>query len=123
MSIRSILIIDDEPNICVLLEKFFKREGYKAYSAHHAEEAFKIIHTHHPDVIFLDIKLPEIDGIDILKTIKKISPEAIIVMISGHATENTARDSLYLGAFEYINKPIDLERVKELMAQIEVSKF
>ncbi|MFQ5708126.1 MAG: response regulator [bacterium] len=123
MPTKKILVIDDEPSICRLLVKFLRQEGYEAASAKDAQEALAYLSTEKPDVIFLDIKLPGIDGIDILKMIKKQEKGISVVMISGHASENTARDSLILGAFEYINKPIDLMRVRDVLVRIQINEY
>ncbi|MFQ5706387.1 MAG: response regulator [bacterium] len=120
---KKIMVVDDEPNIRDLLYKFFSREGYQCFVAKDAEEATAILKSKKPDIVFLDIKLPGIGGVDILKMTKQYDQDVSVVMISGHADENTAKETLQLGAFEYICKPIDLERIREILAQIEIAKF
>lgn len=120
---KKILVVDDEANIRDLLTKFFRRDGYEAFAAKDATEAAEILRAEQPEIAFLDIKLPGIGGVDILKMAKEYNRDVAIVMISGHADEDTARETLQLGAFEYICKPVDLERVREIIAQIEIANF
>lgn len=120
---NKILIVDDERNIRALLTKFFRMEGYNPLEAKNAIEAVNILKTEKPDIVFLDIKMPGLNGVEVLKITKVYNQHAHVVMISGHADEATARETLQLGAFEYICKPIDLERIREILAQIEISKF
>jgi two-component system response regulator (stage 0 sporulation protein F) len=120
---NKILIVDDETNIRDLLAKFFSMEGYYPLKAQNAIEALNILKTEKPEIVFLDIKMPGLNGVEVLKITKEYNKHAHVVMISGHADESTARETLQLGAFEYICKPIDLERIKEILVEIEISKF
>ncbi|RMD86174.1 MAG: response regulator [Calditrichaeota bacterium] len=120
---KNILIVDDEPNIRDLLSKYFRKIGYSPYVAQDAKEAFLIMQQEDIEIVFLDIKLPGVSGVEILKQLRELNKNIHVIMISGHADEDTAKETLKLGAFDYIHKPIDLLRLDELLAQIEISKF
>ncbi|MDI6777174.1 MAG: sigma-54 dependent transcriptional regulator [Syntrophales bacterium] len=108
---KTILIVDDEKSICKSLGAVLNDEGYDVLTAGSGEEALKIIKEEFPFLIFLDIWLPGIDGIETLKIIKTENPEIRVVMISGHGTIETAVKATKLGAFDFIEKPLSLEKV------------
>jgi len=108
---KTILIVDDEKSICHSLGAILKDEGYDVLTAGSGEEAMKITKEEVPFLVFLDIWLPGIDGIETLKIIKSERPEIRVVMISGHGTIETAVKATKLGAFDFIEKPLSLEKV------------
>lgn len=120
MSVEKILIVDDEEHIRSLMESYLTKQGFTTYLAQNGKEAFEIITTKKPDLIFLDIQLPGMDGVEILKEVKKKYPDIAVIMISGNATEEIAKETLEIGAFEYINKPVDLDKVSEVICCVEL---
>jgi len=107
---KTILIIDDEPEIRNLMEEILSEEGYKTLSAESAQKAEHIISTYQVDLVYLDIWMPDIDGVDLLKKWTKTNKlKAPIIMISGHATIKTAVETTRLGAFDFIEKPLSIE--------------
>ena len=108
---KTILIVDDEESICQSLGAVLSDEGYDVLTAGRGEEALKIIKEDLPFLVFLDIWLPGIDGIETLKIIKSENPEIRVVMISGHGTIETAVKATKIGAFDFIEKPLSLEKV------------
>ncbi len=120
MSVEKILIVDDEEHIRSLMESYLTKQGFTTYLAQNGEEAFEIITIKKPDLIFLDIQLPGMDGVVILKEVKKKYPDIAVIMISGNATEEIAKETLEIGAFEYINKPVDLDKVSEVICCVEL---
>jgi len=108
---KTILIVDDEESICQSLGAVLSDEGYDVLTAGRGEEALKIIKEDIPFLVFLDIWLPGIDGIETLKIIKSENPEIRVVMISGHGTIETAVKATKIGAFDFIEKPLSLEKV------------
>ncbi len=106
-----VLIIDDERNIRSTLKDILDFEGHKTVLAENGEEGLKIAQNEFFDVIFSDIKMPEMDGIEFLNNLKEEGIETAVVMISGHSNIETAVDCLKLGAFDFIEKPIDLNRL------------
>ncbi|HHF51902.1 MAG TPA: sigma-54-dependent Fis family transcriptional regulator, partial [Candidatus Aminicenantes bacterium] len=109
---EKILVVDDEEYIRKSLKMIFEYEGYTFLQASTAEEAYRIIdETVGLDLILLDIKLPDKNGLEILKDLKRrpYSPE--VIMISGHGTIQTAVEATKLGAFDFFEKPLHRERV------------
>jgi two-component system nitrogen regulation response regulator NtrX len=108
---KTILIVDDEESICVTLEGILTDEGYEAVSAGSGEDALRIVDEEMPSLVLLDIWLPGVDGIEVLKAIKAVHPQIPVVMMSGHGTIETAVKATKLGAFDFIEKPLSLEKV------------
>lgn len=114
MSQAHILIIDDDLNICFAFERTFDSLGYKTSAAHNGAEGRAAIKAHHPDLIFMDIMMPDISGLDLLKEIKEEFPDIPIIMITGFSSMNTAIQATKLGAYEYMPKPLDVDKVRLL---------
>lgn len=108
---EDILIVDDEPSILQTLEAILTDEGYRTNTASTGAEALRIIQKELPNLVLLDIWLPDIDGIEILKRIKESSPSVIVLMMSGHGSIETAVKATKLGAYDYIEKPVSLEKI------------
>jgi len=107
----NILIIDDEKAIRKTLGEILSYEGYKMEEAGDGEEGLKRIKEKDYDVILCDIKMPKIDGIEFLERAKEINADIPIIMISGHGTIETAVEAVKKGAYDYISKPPDLNRL------------
>lgn len=120
---HSILIIDDEPNLRRSLGLILQRAGYAITTAADAAEALHLLHAGAYDLAFLDIKLPDQNGIQLLPQIKELYPEMPILILTAHATLDTAIDSVRLGARDYLLKPIDptsiLTRVEGLLREVK----
>ncbi len=106
----NVLIIDDERSIRNVLKDILTVEGYKVDEAADGEEGLKKI-TGNYDVVLCDIKMPKVDGIEFLEKAADINPELPIIMISGHGNIDTAVEAVKKGAFDYISKPPDLNRL------------
>jgi len=107
----TILIIDDEKAIRKTLSEILSYEGYKIDEAGDGEEGLKKFREVEYDVILCDIKMPKIDGIEFLEKAKESNPDVPIIMISGHGTIETAVEAVKKGAYDYISKPPDLNRL------------
>ena len=108
-----ILIIEDEPSIRRVLIKILSEESesYKVDEAEDGNIGFEKIKNNDYDLVLCDIKMPKMDGVELLQAVKKIKPEIPMVMISGHGDMETAIQTMRLGAFDYISKPPDLNRL------------
>jgi two-component system nitrogen regulation response regulator NtrX len=106
-----ILIVDDEVSICQSLKAILTDEGYQVLIAGSGEEAVKIVEDEMPRLILLDIWLPGMDGLETLKAVKTAHPNILVIMMSGHGTIETAVKATKLGAFDFIEKPLSLEKV------------
>jgi two-component system, NtrC family, nitrogen regulation response regulator NtrX len=107
----NILIIDDEKAIRKTLSEILSYEGYKIDEAGDGEEGFRKFKEKEYDVILCDIKMPKMDGIEFLEKAKEANPDLPIIMISGHGTIETAVEAVKKGAYDYISKPPDLNRL------------
>jgi two-component system, NtrC family, nitrogen regulation response regulator NtrX len=107
----SILIIDDEKAIRKTLTEILSYEGYKIDEASDGEEGLKRFSEKAYDIVLCDIKMPKLDGIEFLEKAKEINPDVPVIMISGHGNIDTAVEAVKKGAFDYISKPPDLNRL------------
>ena len=108
---ETILVVDDEVSICQSLKAILEDEGYQVLVAGSGEEAIKIVAEEMPQLVLLDIWLPGIDGLETLKAIHTAHPNVLIIMMSGHGTIETAVRATKLGAFDFIEKPLSLDKV------------
>ncbi|MBP6455411.1 MAG: sigma-54-dependent Fis family transcriptional regulator [Chitinophagaceae bacterium] len=108
---KKILVVDDEKSIRKILREIFETEGYKVEEAQDGFEAINLIRAKKYDCILCDIKMPKPDGMEILHIIKKEEISVPIIMISGHGTTEDAVEAVKLGAFDFITKPPDLNRL------------
>jgi DNA-binding response OmpR family regulator len=113
---HSILIIDDEPNLRRSLGLILQRAGYGITTAANAAEALHLLQAGAYDLAFLDIKLPDQNGIQLLPQIRQLYPEMPVLMITAHATLDTAIGAVRLGAKDYLLKPIDPE---DILSRVE----
>ena len=108
---RKILIVDDEPGIRAALSQLLEYEGYTVRQAGNAVDALSEYTKFAPDLVFMDVKMAGIDGLEALKRLRELDPRAIVVMISGHGTIQTAVESTQLGAYDFLEKPLDTDRI------------
>ncbi|OHD67520.1 MAG: Fis family transcriptional regulator [Spirochaetes bacterium RBG_16_49_21] len=106
-----ILIVDDEINIIKTLSSILTDEEHIVYSSKNGEEAREFLRTNDVDMAILDVWLPDVDGIDLLEQIKSLYPDTAVIMISGHGSIDIAVKSTKLGAYDFIQKPLSMERV------------
>ncbi len=107
----TILVVDDEPAILQSISGLLTDEGFEVLIAANGYEALKIIEAESPDLVLLDIWMPGIDGIETLKAIKKDNPFIQVIIITGHGTIETAVKATKLGAFDFIEKPLSIDKV------------
>jgi len=112
---KRVLVVDDELNIRETLKDVLEDEGYEVIVADNGKDALEIIDHHFFDVMLLDLWLPEIGGMDVLKSVKDRFPGLQTIIISGHGTIDTAVRATKMGAFDFVEKPLSLERVVNLV--------
>ncbi len=112
---KSVLVIDDELSIRQSLYGALTDEGYRVSLAASGREGLEALRTERPDVVLLDIWMPEMDGIETLRMIKLEHADTIVIMMSGHANIETAVKATKLGAFDFVEKPLSLERLLVLL--------
>jgi DNA-binding NtrC family response regulator len=111
----AILIVDDEFAVRDSLESWFRKDGYRAGSAKDAGEALRQLEARGWDVVLLDIKMPGVDGMELLRRIRTLDPEIVVIMITAYATVDTAVQALKDGAFDYVTKPVDPDELSHLV--------
>jgi two-component system response regulator (stage 0 sporulation protein F) len=109
------IVIDDEVGICDVLKKLFTHEGYEVWAETDPIKGLDLVRDKAPDVVLLDIKMPGMDGLDVLKRIKERDEKIAVIMITGHGALDSAMESLKLGAYDYISKPFDLAFITDLV--------
>jgi len=111
-----ILFVDDEKGFVDVISKRMSIRNMKVTRAYSGTEALQALKREDFDVTVLDLKMEDMDGIEILKIFKKIAPDLPVIMLTGHGSEEAARDGIRFGAFDYLTKPCDFE---ELMLKIK----
>jgi two-component system nitrogen regulation response regulator NtrX len=109
--VRRILVVDDEQGIRAALGQLLEYEGYEVRTASNATDGISEYQKWRADLVFMDVKMGGMDGLEALKRLKEIDPSATVVMISGHATIRTAVEATQLGAYEILEKPLDTDRI------------
>ena len=112
-----ILIIDDEPVIRDLLVDVLSRKGYKVDTAEDGTVGLKKAKAKHYTVVFTDIRMPGMNGVEVYKRLKTISPESRVIVMTGYGLEEMIQEALDLGAFADVKKPFDLELIYGLVAR------
>ena len=102
-----ILVVDDEDGIRRVLAQLFEYEDHEVRSASNAAEAIESFREFRPDVTFMDVKMPRVDGLEALTRLREMDPLAVVVMISGHGTIDTAVEATRRGAFDFLEKPLE----------------
>jgi DNA-binding NtrC family response regulator len=111
-----VLLIDDEVGYIYVLSKRLSKRGFEVSKASSGSEAFQILRQRSFDVAILDLKMTDMDGIEVLKVLKKMAPELVVIMLTGHGSAKAAHDGIRLGAYDYLTKPCETEElIKKIM--------
>ncbi len=108
-----VLIVDDEPGILTALSNVLSDEGFETLCTESGEQALVLYRDRKPDVVFLDIWMPDRDGLETLQALRETDPAAAVIMMSGHGTTSTAVKALKMGAFDYVEKPLSYSQAVE----------
>src|SRR3989338_2145037 len=136
----NILVVEDELVMCDLLSDLLKDRGYEVNCAQNGEDGLKLLERVKPDVVISDLKMPGMDGITVLKTIRKQDPDSVVIIITAFGSLETAQEALRTGAYDYITKPFEINKIvfivrravlarrllianKELMANLETQNL
>jgi DNA-binding NtrC family response regulator len=114
VSRSTVLIVDDERTLARAIKAFLTESGYEAETAGDAEQALRLLETMRPDVVFTDVRLPGMNGIDLLRKIREFDAAIPVVIMTAHGTIEGAVEAVKLGAFDYLKKPVDLEELRLL---------
>lgn len=110
----NILIVDDEVGFCELMRSILVREGYRVEAVTCGNEALKLLNENTYDIVYADLRMPEMDGLKLLKAIKVIDENIIVLMITAYATIETAVEAMKHGAYDYITKPFQRHEIKRV---------
>jgi DNA-binding response OmpR family regulator len=113
---RQVLVVDDEPTICSLMNVFLTQRGYQVQIANTGVDALDLFKTALPDIVLLDISMPGMRGIDVLRQMKAINAACGVIMLSAYGDDETIQEAMDMGAFCYIQKPMELT---DLNARLE----
>jgi len=113
-----ILVLDDVADAGNLIKRILEKKGHKVYVFTEEEDALNCVESSEIDLVILDLKLKKMNGIEVLKEIKKIKPSIKAIMLTGYPTIETARDSIKLGASEYCVKPIDKDELEKKVENV-----
>jgi len=120
---NKILIIDDDPTICIMLQSLLTKKGFETDIAFSANEGLKKLDDFKPNLVISDFRLPDINGLDLLKQIKNLHPQMPVIIMTSYAEIRTAVSAIKLGAYEYVTKPLNPEEILVLIGSaIEKSK-
>ena len=108
---NSVLIIDDDIKLCNVLSLVIKKAGYTTYTANDGRTGIEMLHKESPAVVVLDLRMPGMDGIEVLKQIKKISSETPVIIITAYSRVQSAVEAIKLGAYDYLSKPFDNDEI------------
>lgn len=115
MNERLILIVDDEPDICGEISGYLSTKGYQVIVAHNGKDAVKLFMQHKPILILSDYKMPVMNGVELLKSIKAINKDIHVVLMSGAADGKTIVEAMKEDAFDFLAKPIDLKNLLDVI--------
>lgn len=124
MAQEKILLVDDEPHILELLSVALEDEEYRILLANNGKEALTQLKKEQPQVVLLDIRMPNMDGVQVLRQIKKTNKAMSVIMMTAYGAMETVLEATKLGAYDYLTKPLDLERIKVLIRRaLEAQKL
>lgn len=119
----TILLIDDEPSQIESMKSFLSRRGHKIYTASNGREGIEVVNANVIDLVLTDFRMPEMNGLEALKEIKRINPEIDVVVITAYGNVEEAVDIMKSGAYDYLSKPIDLDELENLIKRIAEKKL
>ena len=112
-----VLIVDDQFGIRILLNEVLQKEGYDTYQAANGLQALEILDDHTPDLVLLDMKIPGMDGIEILKRMKVIQPDIKVIIMTAYGELDMIQEAMDLGAITHFAKPFDIDDIRKAVAK------
>src|SRR6202043_1241811 len=118
MTDATLLVIDDEPDVLTIVDQFAQRFGFKVVSRTDARAALAELAALKPEGVIVDLMMPDINGLDVLRAIREIDPTCQIILMTGQSSVDTAIEAVKLGALDYISKPFDFKRLGGLLTGV-----
>jgi DNA-binding NtrC family response regulator len=113
-----LMVVDDEQGILDVVSRFGRKAGFEVMACSGGREAITLLRTRHADVAMVDLRMPDIGGLDVIRAIREIDPRCQTVLMTGYATVDTAVEAIKLGAMDYLSKPLDFGRLEQLLGGI-----
>jgi len=113
-----LMIVDDEVEICDFVKNFFKERNFEVFTAYNGKEALDIIEAQNPDIVLLDIRMPVMDGMQMLKELHRRSKNSKVIMVTAAESPEKEEEARSYGAIEYIAKPLSLERLERSVFEV-----
>ena len=117
-----ILVVDDDDVVCRSCREVLAADGHEVYTAHTGEDALRKIENDDFDIALVDLKIPSYGGLNLVRAIRKASPQTEVVVITGYPSIENAKESIRLGAFDYVIKPFVPETVRSVVSQALMCK-
>jgi len=108
---QSILLVDDDEQLCTSIGRMFERSGYKVTTAHDGREALDVLSDDNIDLVISDLRMPNVDGIELMEEIKRKKIDVPIIFLTAYGEIESYMDLMNMGAFEYLNKPLDVKEI------------
>lgn len=119
---KKTLIVDDEALIRLSLKKLFEKEGFTVSTASSGSSALKVLEREMPEIVVLDVCLPDTTGHALLKTVKEVSPETVVIMITGHGDIRSSVEAMKMGAHDFLEKPLDFGNISDILRTLRTCK-
>ncbi|MDR3605126.1 MAG: response regulator [Desulfomonilaceae bacterium] len=119
MNKLKIMVLDDEPIVCKRLKPALEKQGYEVDTFTQSSDAMEQIKNVNYDIIITDLKMKGVDGMQLLTEAKQLSPKTEVIVITGFATMETAKESFHKGVFDFIAKPFKLSEIQEVVSRAE----
>ncbi|BCJ87643.1 response regulator [Effusibacillus dendaii] len=113
---KKILIVDDQYGIRMLLNEVLEKEGYEVHQAPNGQTALQIVKDYKPDLVLLDMKIPGMDGLEILRHIRKTEAELKVIMMTAYGELDLIKEAMALGALTHFTKPFDIDELKKTVS-------
>ena len=113
-----LLVVDDEPSVLSLVQRVGEGEGFEVITCADGRDALETATKRRPDLVLVDLRMPDVGGLDIVRAVRDVDPKATIVLMTGHATIDSAVEAVKCGAADYLTKPFDLPRLKSMFAGV-----
>lgn len=111
----TLLIVDDEKNVLYALERGLRADGLRIVTAQTGKAGIGLVRGEKPDAVLLDVRLPDLSGLDVLQELRQIDPKLPVIVMTTHGTADTAIEAMQRGAFDYVLKPWDLDELTDLV--------
>ena len=113
-----LIVVDDEQGILDVVSRFARRAGFDVMACSGGADAIALLQTRHADLAMVDLRMPDIGGLDVIRAIREIDPRCQTVLMTGYATVDTAVEAIKLGAMDYLSKPLDFARLEQLLSAV-----